>query len=157
LNIQVRLAKIDETEQIRNLLKEIAVWFNSKEIDQWTHMLSGSADAEIEEAIINEETYVLDMDNKIWETFTVSTKQSEWDRQIWGESNDRSLYLLRLAIGLEFKGSGLGLKALHWLEDNFANRTEYLKLDCLAHNQKLNEFYKKCSFNFVGQTNGFNK
>jgi GNAT superfamily N-acetyltransferase len=157
LYYRIRLAKSDETEQIRFLLKEIAAWFQSKEIDQWSYLLDGGEYAEIHRAIINKETYVLVMDNQIVGTFTVSSIQSDWDRGIWGERNDLSLYVHRFAIRLDYKGNGLGLKTLQWIEENFEDHVRYLRLDCVAHNQKLNQFYKNCGFTLIGQTNGFNK
>ena len=154
---QIRLARSDDTEQIRKLLKELAISLQSKGIDQWSYLLDGGEVAEIHRAILDKETFVLELDDKIIGTFTVLSQQSDWDCEIWGDSSDSSIYVHRLAIGLDSKGNGLGLETLQWIADNFANRVKYLRLDCVAHNQKLNQFYQNCGFTLIGQTNGFNK
>ncbi|MFP5115326.1 GNAT family N-acetyltransferase [Bacillaceae bacterium C204] len=157
MDYRIRVAICDETEPIRQILKENAVWFQSKGINQWSYLVDGGEYAEIHRAILSEETFVLDMDNKVIGTFTVSSKQSDWDREIWGESNAPSIYIHRLALGLDYKGNGLGLETLQWIEDNFADRVRYLRLDCVAHNQKLNQFYQNCGLTLIGQTGDFNK
>ncbi|MEH7072660.1 GNAT family N-acetyltransferase [Neobacillus drentensis] len=151
------MARSEEIEPIRKLLKENAVWLQSKGINQWSYLLDGGEYDPIHRAILIEETYVLEIDNKVMGTFTASLKQNDWDIEIWGKSIEPSVYIHRLAIGLNAKGNGLGWEALQWTENYFANRVSYLRLDCVAHNQKLNEFYQNCGFTLVGQTNGFNK
>ena len=157
MSSEIRLAKSEEIEQIRQILKENATWLQSKGINQWSYLVDGGDYEQIHRAILNKETYILEMDNNVIGTFTVSSKQSDWDLEIWGESNEPSIYIHRLAIGLDGKGKGLGSEALQWIENHYANRVSYLRLDCVTDNQKLNQFYKNCGFTLVGQTNGFNK
>ncbi|MEH7308991.1 GNAT family N-acetyltransferase [Neobacillus drentensis] len=157
MNGRIRLARSEETEQIRQLLKEIAKWFQTNAINQWSYLLEGGDYAEIHRAILNNETYVLEKDNEIIGTFTVSTKQSDWDLEIWGESNDPSIYIHRLAMGLNHKGNGVGMETLQWIAGHFAGCVKYLRLDCVAHNQKLNQFYQNCGFTLIGQMGDFNK
>lgn len=157
MSVQTRLANMNDLHEIKALLKGIAEWLKASEIDQWSYILTNRVDAKIEAGIQKNETYVLEKDDQIVATFSVSTTQSDWDQGLWGELHDRSLYIHRLAVRLDHKGSGLGAEALKWLEANFADQVDYLKLDCVAHNQKLNQFYQHYGFTFVGETNGYHK
>ncbi|WP_257967959.1 hypothetical protein [Peribacillus deserti] len=54
------------------------------DINQWRFLLDGGDDDEIEQAINNQETYIVLKDKHIVATFTLLSKQSEWDRNLWG-------------------------------------------------------------------------
>ena len=43
---------------------------------------------------------------------------------------------------------------LQWIEENIQHDKEFLKLDCVGHNLTLNDFYKRCGFEFIGSTDG---
>ena len=43
---------------------------------------------------------------------------------------------------------------LRWIEENVQHDKELLKLDCVGHNVTLNDFYKRCGFEYVGSTDG---
>jgi len=85
------------------------------------------------------------------------SKQSEWDEHIWGsDASFESLYLHRLAIIPTYMKKGLGQSILTWIKDNVSDK-EYLKLDCVADNMKLNSFYKNIGFELIGVTDGHSK
>ena len=157
MHIQIRLAQKTEIKEIIQLLKDRASWLQSNGIDQWSYLLSGGEDFEIEQAILNNETYVAECNNKIIGTFTVSSVQSEWDLEIWGEKKDQSLYLHRLAVKTECKGNGLGHKMIRWIEETLSDQSNYLRLDCVSKNPRLNQFYEEYGFTFLGSTDEFNK
>ncbi|GHH99310.1 GNAT family N-acetyltransferase [Neobacillus kokaensis] len=157
-SFQIRIATSDDRNSIIHLLKQLAQWMKDNEINQWQFLLAGGDDAEIAQAIENNETYVVMKDNDLAATFTVSTIQSDWDRELWGEDNSsNSLYLHRLGIDLNYMKIGVGRAILSWIESNFQGEVEYVKLDCVADNMKLNHFYKNNGFELVGVTDGFNK
>ncbi len=157
MNLQIRLAKNTETKQIVDFLREVASWLKSKEINQWSYLLSGGEDDAIERAILNKETYIAECDDQLVGTFTISPVQSDWDIDIWGERKDSSLYLHRLAVSTDYKGNGLGSEMIQWMEEMFADQYIYLRLDCVSTNRKLNQFYQTCGYKLVGSADGFNK
>ena len=157
VNINVRVARDTEGNRVIELLKEAAAWLKSEEIKQWSYLLSGGEDDEIEQAILKRETYVAEDNNKLLGTFTISPIQSEWDFELWGEIEGKSLYLHRLAVNMEYRGQGLGKKLIRWIENEFSGQDTYLRLDCVANNPKLNQFYIDNEFTFVGSTDEFNK
>ncbi|MGG0080090.1 GNAT family N-acetyltransferase [Bacillus wiedmannii] len=140
------------------LLKEVAEWLQHKEVDQWQYLLGEESTAEILEGIKEKNTYVVVKESEIVGTVTVSPKQNEWDERIFGkEEVSNSLYIHRFAVKRKYKGNGIGEWILQWVEENVQHEKEFLKLDCVGHNIKLNDFYKRCGFEYIGSTDGHSK
>jgi GNAT superfamily N-acetyltransferase len=151
---EIKIATNHDSSAIIKLLKQIAQWMKDNDINQWRFLLDGGEDEEIEQAIINQETYIVLKGKDIVATFTLLSKQSEWDRHIWGSDNSsKSLYLHRLAIIPTYMKKGIGKNILTWIQDNASDK-EYLKLDCVTDNIKLNNFYKCNDFELIGVTDG---
>ncbi|MBY0597496.1 GNAT family N-acetyltransferase [Bacillus bingmayongensis] len=155
---QIRKAHNDESTLIINMLKEIAQWLKKNEINQWQYLLEGGDDEEIIQAVTNKNTYIVLRNKEIIATFTLSSIQSEWDRHIFGEEADaNSLYLHRFAIVPKYMGKGIGKDILIWIQEYMKNNKEYLNLDCVTSNIKLNNFYKRNGFEQIGVTDGHSK
>ncbi|MFK9093749.1 GNAT family N-acetyltransferase [Bacillus salipaludis] len=76
---------------------------------------------------------------------------------MWGEDNtSKTLYLHRLAIIPRYIKKGIGRSILAWIQNNVSD-IEYLRLDCVADNIKLNNFYKNNEFELVDLTDGHSK
>ncbi|QUG41952.1 GNAT family N-acetyltransferase [Psychrobacillus sp. INOP01] len=156
-DFKIKIATKDDSSVIIKMLKQIAQWMKDSEINQWKFLLDGGDDEEIEQAISNQETYIVLKDKDIVATFTLLSKQSEWDRDIWGSDiSSKSLYLHRLAIVPTYMKKGIGKSILTWIQDNVSDK-EYLKLDCVADNIKLNNFYMNNNFELVGLADGHSK
>lgn len=154
---EIKIATNHDSSVIIEMLKQIAQWMKDNDINQWRFLLDGGEDEEIKQAIINQETYIVLKDKNIVATFTLLSKQSEWDRHIWGSDiSSKSLYLHRLAITPTYMKKGIGKSILTWIQDN-AREKEYLKLDCVTDNTKLNKFYKCNDFELTGVTDGHSK
>ncbi|MBM7663631.1 GNAT superfamily N-acetyltransferase [Solibacillus kalamii] len=154
---EVKIAAIEDSSVIIKMLKQLAQWMKEHEINQWQYLLDGGDDEEIKQAIVNQETYIVLKDKEIIATFSLSSKQSEWDRQLWGSDNTlTSLYLHRLAIIPAYMKKGIGKSILIWIQEYVSDK-ELLKLDCVAANVKLNNFYKCNGFEFIGVTDGHSK
>lgn len=68
------------------------------------------------------------------------------------------MYLHRLVVDRRYSGLGLGPSILAWIEDGVRfEGKDRIRLDCIEWNTKLNEFYASNGYEFVGETNGFNK
>ncbi|MEC5425248.1 GNAT family N-acetyltransferase [Virgibacillus sp. C22-A2] len=153
----IKIATNDDSSKVIKMLKQIAQWMKDNEINQWRFLLDGGDDEEIEQAISKQETYIILNDNDIVATFTLLSKQSEWDRHIWGKDiTSKTLYLHRLAIIPIYMKKGLGRSILAWIENNVMDK-EYLRLDCVADNIKLNTFYKNNEFELVDLTDSHSK
>ncbi|MEH7443579.1 GNAT family N-acetyltransferase [Bacillus sp. JJ1122] len=157
-NFQIRLATQEETQDVIAFLKKIAQWMKDNRINQWQYLLIGGDDEEIKEAILHRDTYILLKEENMIGTFTLSSRQSEWDQHIFGvETNSESLYLHRLAISPENMGKRLGMEIIEWIHQNVNTEKEYIKLDCVANNPKLNRFYKDNGFEYIGEKDQHSK
>lgn len=153
----IKIATRDDSCRVIELLKYVAQWMKDNNIDQWSFLLNGGEDEEIEQAIRNSETYIVLKNQELVATFTLLCKQSEWDKEIWGvENSSNSLYLHRLAITPAYMNLGIGKSILTWIVDNKKDKAT-LKLDCVAQNTKLNNFYKNNDFKLIGTKNGHSK
>lgn len=152
MNLQIREAKIEESTAITELLRGTAKWIQEQGINQWQYLLEGGENEEIIRSIERNDTYVVLRNEDLIGTFTLYREQNEWDRQLWGEQPADSLYLHRLAFKPDEMGKGLGSSVFAWINKNLQSDKKYLRLDCVAHNQKLNEFYKRSGFEFLGIT-----
>lgn len=140
------------------MLKNIALWMQENEINQWQYLLNGGDDEEILDAIKHKETFIVLKDEELIATFSLSEKQYDWDKHIFGEDSEGdSLYLHRLAVLPVYMGKGLGKELLNWIVGNFSTDKAYLKLDCVADNRKLNQFYLANGFHYLGETDNHSK
>ncbi len=95
----VRKATPYDSDTVIRILRDAAKWLIGKGIHQWDYYLTDEAAAEINEAVETGTTYlVVDQDNCAVATFNLSAEQSELDTSVWGDRNDKALYLHRLAI-----------------------------------------------------------
>jgi len=154
----IKLASDTDSKQIIFLLKEIAQWMKDNHIDQWQYLLEGGDDEEITQAIENQLTYMILKEDILIGTFTLSPTQSEWDVHIFGEEIvPDSLYLHRLALAPSYMGKGIGKNIIQWILENVQTEKAYLKLDCVGQNTKLNQFYQKSGFDYIGETDSHSK
>lgn len=150
-NYQIQRATEDDVAPVIQLVKEVAAWLKVKGINQWGFLLAGGEDEEIRQAIEDGATYAVRLDGELFATFTLYTKQSEWDQHIWGsEENANVLYLHRLAVQPAYMGQGIGQDLLKWIEGNF---DKTIRLDCVLNHPKLSTFYMENGFMDVGNTN----
>ncbi len=154
----VQRASSSDQEIIITLLKEIAQWMKDNKINQWSYLLEGGDDEEIKSAIEQNYTYKVLRDDLMIATFTLSPKQSEWDEHIFGkdEAYD-SMYLHRLAVHPQYMNQGVGKKILNWIPANLGDGKKFIKLDCVADNVKLNQFYQDNGFEYIGETDEHSK
>ncbi|MCG7343651.1 GNAT family N-acetyltransferase [Sporosarcina sp. ACRSL] len=147
---EIRKATEQETSTVIALLKDVAIWLQSNDIDQWGFLLKGGEDEEIRQAIIDNATYVACQNDEILATFTLYSQQSEWDQHIWGQEDISDvLYLHRVAVRPEYMKNGIGKDTLSWIDENVSKT---IRLDCVAHNSKLCAYYEKNGFSLIGTT-----
>lgn len=147
MNAKIGLADINEIDEVKALLKEAAEWLKERKIQQWSYLLEGGEDEEIIRSIQAGNTYVMKIENVAVGTFTLAEEQNEWDQDIWGKLDDQAAYLHRFAVKQTFIGSGIGAEMLVWMEKLLQEQhIPLLRLDCVEHNVKLNEFYQRNGF-----------
>lgn len=149
-NLDMVRASQDDIDEIHSLWAETADWLKSKKIDQWR-------DEQVtREAVVycynNSEMFLVKSNNT-----TVGTFFIVWsDPFIWkGLDNGSSGYLHRLVVRRKYAGNHLGSKLLA-LAEQYIRRSgmKYFRLDCMAENPILNDFYQKAGFQYKGRVDG---
>ena len=141
----VRAAESD-ADTVQSILEEAARWLTYRGIGGWT---PGSFPRRrILERIGRGEMYLAGLAGQ-----TFGTLALQWsDEEVWGDTPGDAGYVHGLAVRRDFAGRGLGRELLRWAEDRVAlSGRSYLRLDCLAENQGLNEYYGRAGFRCRGR------
>jgi ribosomal protein S18 acetylase RimI-like enzyme len=145
--LEVREADPADLDTVVSMLEEAARWMVSRSIEGWTP--DGFSRERIAVLIEGGEMYLAVLDGRPAGTFAL-----QWsDRETWGDVPDDAGYVHGLAIRREFAGMGLGREMLGRAEQmvSLAQR-ECLRLDCVADNEALNEYYRRAGFAARGST-----
>jgi GNAT superfamily N-acetyltransferase len=136
-------ARADERDIVLDVMNEAAAWLESRGIYQWA---PGRFDvALLEEAIAAGEMYLVWRGDEPAGTFSLM----ENDPVVWGAQPPDAGYLHDFAIRRAFGGIELGRCMLAWVERTcIAAGKTWLRLDCVAWNEPLNDYYRRAGFAF---------
>lgn len=146
----IRKASAGDADTVIRILRDAAAWLIDKGIHQWDSYLTNEAASEITQAIKAGTTYLVTENDQPVATFNLSRQQNELDTSLWGSGNDNALYLHRLAIDKNYRHRHIGKKLLEWIQENCQSGSHVLRLDCVADNPGLNQFYVDAGFIFSG-------
>jgi hypothetical protein len=152
-HIKVFQAKEEDTAAVLQLLVNTAEWLKSKGSTQWSALLQGEDSHQTPEAIKRGEVYLFVHEHTLLGMVMLMQQASPWDRELWGEAgHESSVYLHRLNINRAAAGTNLGQAIVSWASTgiHFPGK-DRIRLDCIANNPKLNDFYRdSCSYEFKG-------
>ncbi len=143
-NIIIEQARISDLDAVIDILEEAASWLASRGIDQWRPgSFLGSGYEAIAEQVNRGEVYLAMLNGK-----SVGTLTLQWeDKKFWGDVPDDAAYVHRIAIRRAYADKGLGSQLLRWAEHAAAEAGKtFLRLDCMAENAPLCEYYEKANF-----------
>jgi GNAT superfamily N-acetyltransferase len=147
-NIRVIRAQQGDLDGVLEILEEASRWLSSKGLEtQW--LPSPAFRQTIKDNIESGDVYVV----KGVEG-TVGTITLQWnDKKFWGDIPPDAGYVHKLAITRSHAGQRLGLRLLSWAEAKTrAEGKSYLRLDCVASNKTIREYYEKAGFVHVRDT-----
>jgi GNAT superfamily N-acetyltransferase len=141
-------AQQSDLNRVLEILEEASRWLLSKGFEtQWVP--SPTFRQTIKENIEHGEVYLV-KDLKE----TIGTITLQWsDKKFWGDVPPDAGYIHKLAITRSRSGQQLGLRLVRWAEEKA--RTEgkhYLRLDCLANNKTIRQYYEKAGFVHIRDT-----
>lgn len=152
-HIKVFQATEGDTPAVLGLLVQTAEWLKSRGSTQWSGLLQGEDSHRTPEAIKRGEVYIFVQDDTLMGMVMLMQQASPWDRELWGEEgHESSVYLHRLNINRAAAGSNLGEAIVQWSSSgiHFPGK-DRIRLDCIANNPKLNDFYRStCGYEFKG-------
>ncbi|WP_062110849.1 GNAT family N-acetyltransferase [Bacillus niameyensis] len=152
-------AEMEDTDEIILLLRETAEWLSSKGSSQWSGLLTGDDSHDTAGAIERGDVFVCRYRDELAGMAILMRQPSEWDCRLWGEKadfEDQAIYLHRLAIRRKYAKTGLGQAILQWCDSgiSFENK-QIIRLDCVADNHHLNQFYKANGYSYIGEKGGY--
>ncbi len=145
--MNLRQASTSEFDIVYDILHENALWLLSKSIFQWPLDWLESIRSEIKASIDSGLFYVAEIDNKLAAVVEIRSAPEK----IWQSNEAEALYIHKLAISRKYADSGLGRNILTLVKSQAIQQNiDYLRLDCVAHNNKLREYYESCEFKLKG-------
>ncbi|WP_028612336.1 GNAT family N-acetyltransferase [Paenibacillus harenae] len=151
-DVKIFQANEEDTPAVLQLLVRTAEWLQSKGSTQWNGLLRGEDSHRTPEAVKRGEVYIFIQGSVLAGMVMLMQEASAWDRELWGdEGHESSVYLHRLNINREASGKKLGEAIVRWAASgiHFAGK-DRIRLDCIANNAKLNDFYRSCGYEYIG-------
>jgi len=142
MNYNIKIAKIDDTSLIVELLNCVTLNLHKKNINQWTYPWNIN---EIEDEINKKHIYIFTKELKIIGTFSLKDIDENF---IFIKSS--GIYLYRIAILPEYQGKNIGKEIINYACEYSKDLNKLLYLDCWAGNEKLRKFYTEVGFDFSG-------
>ena len=142
MNYNIKIAKIDDTSLIVELLNCVTLNLHKKNINQWTYPWNIN---EIEDEINKKHIYIFTKELKIIGTFSLKDIDENF---IFIKSS--GIYLYRIAILPEYQGKNIGKEIINYACEYSKHLNKLLYLDCWAGNEKLRKFYTEVGFDFSG-------
>lgn len=139
-NIKFMKCEIKDLDEVINLFEERTKWFRENQINQWSKYLEHHPRKEFEDVIKNGYYFVLKENDNIIAGFEIST-----DSKYWKDDITKAYYIYKIVTKINYKNIG---DLIFMICKNIAknNNKEFLRLDCLNNNKKLNEIYNKHGF-----------
>jgi GNAT superfamily N-acetyltransferase len=145
---RIRRATADDLETVLELWLEAADWiFRQKGIHQWKP--NSFTLTSVIDHFNKTELFVAEAGETILGAYSV-----QWsDETIWGERDDEaSGYVHRLVVGRAHAGQGLGALLLNKAcEYIYGQGKQRVRVDCMADNVRLNEYYVQQGFAYQGR------
>ncbi|NOU66531.1 GNAT family N-acetyltransferase [Paenibacillus sp. LMG 31461] len=147
----IRKAQIEDVDDIQKLFIEAAQWIQlSKGFTQWRE--DSFNNAYLTSFINDQEVFVACQNGALIGCFSIQWQYEE----IWGDLfHDDAGYVHRLVVSRKYKGEGFGNKFLAWAADYIKTKGKgWLRLDCMADNPTLNDYYRSHDFIHRGRYDG---
>jgi GNAT superfamily N-acetyltransferase len=143
--VNVRRAQQEDAVTVAGLLDEATVWVNDLGFSQWP--LPFPRD-QLAGAIDRGEVYVVESEDGEG-VATVSMLPD--DPEYWGDQPPDAFYVHKLAVRRDQAGRGIGAAIVEWANAEAAEAgREFLRLDCLADNPGIRDYYEELGFEHRG-------
>ena len=145
MNLEIKAATRADLPLVLEILDELSAWGAATGIDmQWPLPWPGNY---ISEIIESSEMYLAYREDQPVATFALRSS----DDEAWGQQPPDAFYVHHLAVRRTQSGKGVGEQLLTWAASySHANGKSFLRLDCIASNSFLQDYYKKAGFTHVG-------
>jgi GNAT superfamily N-acetyltransferase len=146
--VRIIRAEPSELNQVLEILEEASRWLTARGFEsQWK--LNPTFRQMIKDSIDQGDVYMVKDAQG-----TIGTITLQWsDEKYWGEMPLDAGYIHKFAIKRSHSGQRLGIRTLQWAEAKTRKEgKKFLRLDCLANNQIIREYYERFGFIHVRDT-----
>jgi GNAT superfamily N-acetyltransferase len=141
-SLRCRLAVPDDVPTAADILEEATRWLRSRDLPTgWPIPYPREI---LVEHVANSELYLVEREPE----GAVATVTLQWqDVRFWGERPPDACYLHHFAVRRSVAGEGVGVRVLGWVEGLARARgRSFLRLDCVANDPRLIEYYTSRGF-----------
>ncbi|STO07076.1 GNAT family N-acetyltransferase [Exiguobacterium aurantiacum] len=146
----IRLATQADLRAVDQLILRKAEEFHAAGKTQWQKYLEPSRTDFVRHDVMNGSVYVYEQEGTIVGAVSLIPPTS-WDHNLWDDA-DAAVYLHRLVVDSGMKGKRVGEQLMRHA---LAETTGSVRLDCVATNEFLNEYYPQFGFVYIGERDGF--
>lgn len=156
--MELKQAINGEEQTVLSILKETAKWLEEIGSDQWSDILKGQDNHGLTNAIKKGEVFFFYNNNQLVGMVAAWRTPTLWDKLLWEKYglNQDVCYLHRIIIRPAYRKNGYGKELLNALKAKFKEEVSELRLDCLASNDKLVQFYRRNKFENIGSSKDSN-
>ena len=142
--MNLRLANIDDLQQIKDMFREIVDNMNKNNINIWDEIYPCEF---FKDDIENNRLYLMEDNNEIVSAFVLCDNNAGDSSIKWKDNSGKALYIDRLGVKVKYLRKGIGSvtlkKAISLVKDKGA---QYLRLFVVNTNTSAIDFYEKNGF-----------
>jgi GNAT superfamily N-acetyltransferase len=134
--VELRRATLQDLPDVLAVLDAAAGWLQGRGVKQWPERFQPDW---LRPDLAGGRTWLAYDDGVTVGTITITRNDPLWD------DDRKALYVHRMAV--QRSASGLGGELLRWAAEQAAEQgRDRLRLDCVAHNQRLRRYYQERGF-----------
>jgi len=152
----IRKAVLEDIDQIMDILDKTKSEMHIYNNFQWDENYPTKED--FINDIKKENLYCIEIEKSIAGFVCANTTEpSEYNGLNWS-STKMAMVIHRMSVNPEYRQRGIGTKLMKFVESvAIKDNIEYLKTDTYSLNVKMNNLFKKCGYNFIGEMNFLGK
>lgn len=144
--LDFKVAQPEELSVVVAILSEAAAWIKDKGIDQWPSPLNEYWRRRVAHMVQRGEIFTVGVFKNRLGIVRITFSDRHWP------DDGQALYVGALAIRNNMHGQGLGADILNWAALKAQREGKrFLRLDCLASNRRLRQYYEDQGFIYKGQ------
>lgn len=134
------IAPLSHQTIVLDILQEAQAWLWAQGINQWTLLFTSEW---VQECLAREEFFIATVAHEA----VAIVRLVDSDPFIWEDHSNEAIYIHSLAVRRGWQGRGIGNHLLQWVE-MYASQNDYqfLRLDCMADNRSLCQYYEQAGF-----------
>ena len=150
--MKLKQGKIADFELIFEVLHENAKWLDERNIVQWPLDWLDSKRGDIKDSVEQGKFYTVASESTAHNEVAAIVELRSAPEDIWKSDDVKALYIHKLAIRRKYGNQGLGRQVLGLIKERaLKSNMKYLRLDCVAHNLALRQYYKANGFTLLAE------